>query len=131
MQRMITGADGRLPLRYPVTMPADIQERGSCPLPITIVDLSVDRCRLWGGFRLKPGHDATLRIDGFAQVKTTIIWCADLYAELVFATALHWSILNHLVARHPVAADQPTDAITAQLDRLSGGPIGISAASGR
>lgn len=91
----------RQPLRRPLAMTAELRERGSCLLPVTVLDLSLDRCRLWAGFRLRPGHGATLAISQFAEIGASILWSSDGYAELTFDRALHPAILDHLVARHP------------------------------
>ena len=106
-------------LRWPVTMPADIRERGSCLLPVTLVDLAVDRCRLWAGFRVRPGNAATLAVKGLAPLKTTILWSAEWYAELVFHAPLHWSVLDHLRGVYPATGADEAAGLAETLDRLS------------
>lgn len=91
----------RQPLRRPLTMTAQLREQGSCLLPVTVLDLALDRCRLWAGFRLHHGRAVTLTISQFAEIKSTVLWSSDGYAELHFDRPLHPAILDHLVARHP------------------------------
>ena len=121
----------RQPLRRPLTMVAELRERGSCSLPVTVLDLALDRCRLWAGFRLQPGREATLAINQFAAIKATILWSNGGYAELHLDRALHPAILDHLVMRHPPDENTPGATSTTLLDQLGRRIGALNIATGR
>ena len=87
--------------RWPVDLPAKVQEHRSCAFDVRIVDLSLTGCRLWAGFRLKPGRAAKIAVEGFAPFDATIMWSENWYAALRFRHPLHSAVLHHLVAGHP------------------------------
>jgi hypothetical protein len=89
------------PWRWPVDMPAVVQEHLSCAFDIKVVDISLVGCRIWAGFRLTPGRPARITMDGFAPFRGHVVWAEDWYAGLEFDRLIHTSVLTHLVARHP------------------------------
>lgn len=99
------------PWRWPVDLPATVQEHRSCAFDIRVLDISLSGCRLWAGFRLKPGRRARLKIDGFAPFDATIIWSEDWYAALRFDHPLHLAVLRHFVSRYPAADDAAFSAV--------------------
>jgi hypothetical protein len=107
------------PLRYPIDMPVDLTERGSCALPVRLVDLSRDRCRLWAGFRMTEGRACSIGIAHFATIKGAILWSRSYYAEVRFDAALHPAILAHLVARHPPCVASDIAAHIARLEAIA------------
>lgn len=104
------------PWRWPVDLPATVQEHRSCAFDVRIVDLSLTGCRLWAGFRLKPGRQARIAVEAFAPFDATIIWSEHWYAGLRFRHPLHLAVLHHLVAGHPVPS----------IDTLPTNPIAVS-----
>ena len=100
-RRSYRDADIWVPWRWPIELAATVQEQGSCPLDVSIVDLSLTGCRVWAGFRLTAGRPARIVIDGFAPLRGHVVWAEDWYAALRFDTHIHTSVLTHLVARHP------------------------------
>jgi len=95
------------PWRWPVDLPARIQEQRSCAFDIRVLDLSLTGCRLWAGFRLRPLARAKLIVDGFAPFGATIMWSEHWFAALRFDQPLHLSVLRHLVACHPPGLEEP------------------------
>lgn len=90
-----------MPWRWPVELAATVQEHRGCAFEIRVLDISLSGCRLWAGFRLKPGRRAKLTIDGFAPLDATIIWSENWFAALRFDHFLHPSVLRHIVDRYP------------------------------
>lgn len=88
-------------LRWPVEIPAMVQEGQICALDVTVVHLSVTGCRFWAGYRLTPGRHAKLIIAGFAPIKAKVMWSEKWFAALHFDAYLHASVVDHLRARYP------------------------------
>ncbi|MDE0878686.1 MAG: hypothetical protein OSB00_08475 [Sphingomonas bacterium] len=100
------------PLRWPLDMMVELREQGCCALPVRVVDIALDCCRLWAGFRMHARRGATMHITDFAPIGATILWSEAYYAELRFDAALHPAILDHLVRTFPpVDADEIADHI--------------------
>ncbi|HET9511022.1 MAG TPA: PilZ domain-containing protein [Sphingomonas sp.] len=88
------------PVRWPVKIAAELFEAGTCWLPVTVLDLSADGCRMHTGFRVRPGRSARLRVPGLAAIAATIEWSEDWHAGLRFAQAIHPSVLYHLASHY-------------------------------
>ncbi|WP_294293475.1 PilZ domain-containing protein [uncultured Sphingomonas sp.] len=88
------------PVRWPVEIAAELHEAGSCWLPVKVLDLSADGCRMHTGFHVRPGRTARLRIPGFAAFAATIEWDEDWHAGLRFDQPIHPSVIYHLAARY-------------------------------
>lgn len=115
MERRSTRDAGEwTPWRWPVDMAATVQEQGSCPFAIKVVDLSLTGCRIWAGFRLTPGRPARITMDGFAPLRGRVVWAEDWYAAIAFDRLIHTSVLTHLISRHP-----PQPPIDSANDRMS------------
>ncbi len=99
------------PWRWPVDLAATVQEHRSCAFDIRVLDISVSGCRIWAGFRLKPGGRAKLTIEGFAPFEATVVWSENWFAALRFAHPLHLSVLRHLVMQYPVTEETDFNAV--------------------
>jgi len=93
------------PVRWPVKILAELQEAGSCWLPVTVLDLSADGCRMHTGFHVRPDRTARLRIPGFAAIAATIDWSEDWHAGLRFDQPIHPSVIHHLAAHYRAVRD--------------------------
>lgn len=98
--RLSRQIDNPAPIRWPVEIPARVYEHSSCPLPVTIVDISLTGCRIFAGFRLTPGRAATTFIENFAPFRGQVIWAENWSAGIRFDQHIHPSILGHIFNRY-------------------------------
>lgn len=108
-----TPDDDWAPLRWPVALPATIEEHGSCALEVELVDLSSSGCRMWAGFRLTPGRVARLHIAGLATLKGRVVWSENWFAAVCFDTPLYPLVVQHLARSHPPCASARQDTASA------------------
>lgn len=74
-----------------------VRERGRGRIPIRVIDISTDGCRIEMSCGLLVGTWVWLSISGLETLYTRIVWCHEGFAGLEFTTPIHESVLDTLL----------------------------------
>lgn len=74
--------------------------RSSC----NVIDISLTGCRIARAPKMDPNDNVVLRLPTFAPYGARVAWWRDGVAGLEFRKPLGLAVVDHLVARHSMAA---------------------------
>ena len=94
----LPAAEGRRAERRVVNLAASMREPGACVADAEVINLSIDGFSAATDMPLDVGSPVWLKLPGLEAAKSLVVWVEDGKAGFKFATPLHASDLNQLVA---------------------------------
>jgi PilZ domain-containing protein len=76
------------------------RERGRARMPVSVIDISTNGCRIEMSCGLLIGSWVWLNIAGLETQYMRVVWCRDGFAGLEFTSPIHESVIDALLAHH-------------------------------
>ena len=83
--------------RYGLRLSAVVRERGRGRIPIRVIDISTNGCRIELSCGLLVGTSVWLSIAGLETLDTRIVWCHEGFAGLEFTMPINEAVLDTLL----------------------------------
>lgn len=83
--------------RFALRLSAMVRERGRGRIPIRVIDISTNGCRIELSCGLLVGTWVWLSIAGLETLYTKIVWCHEGFAGLEFTTPISEAVLDTLM----------------------------------
>lgn len=84
--------------RTKVALPGTVRERSRSAVPATVVDLSVEGCRIESGGVPLEGNHIWVRLEGLESLSGRVAWCNGYIAGISFAQPLHPAVAARFTA---------------------------------
>jgi hypothetical protein len=94
----IPGEDSRGKLRRPVAFKAQLRDRRSTRIKISVLDLSITGFRAEADYSLHEGDTVWLTLPNMAGLEAKIAWVRGNVIGAAFLQPLHAAVFDHIVA---------------------------------
>lgn len=87
--------------RDPVSIPAEIREKGAGRQKVSVIDLSRSGFRMHCIFLIPDDRTVFLTMEGFESLEARIAWHDDDFYGCEFKTRLHVAVYEHIIRTYP------------------------------
>lgn len=94
-------------IRDPVSIPAEIREKGAGKQKVSVIDLSRSGFRMHCIFLIPDDRTVFLTMKGFESLEARIAWHDDDYYGCEFKQRLHEAVYDHIIRSYPSLRRQP------------------------
>jgi PilZ domain len=88
-------------VRDPVSIPADIREKGAGKQKVSVIDLSRSGFRMHCIFLIPEDRTVFLTMKGLESLEARIAWHDDDYYGCEFKQRLHEAVYDHIIRSYP------------------------------
>ena len=92
--------------RYGLRLSAVVRERGRGRIPIRVIDISTNGCRIELSCGLLVGTSVWLSIAGLETLDTRIVWCHEGFAGLEFTVPITEAVLDNLLQQQESPSEE-------------------------
>jgi hypothetical protein len=87
--------------RDPVSIPAEIREKGAGKQKVSVIDLSRSGFRMHCIFLIPDDRTVFLTMEGLESLEARIAWHEDDYYGCEFKQRLHEAVYDHIIRTYP------------------------------